>query len=104
MPTSPFKSLSLQGRVLQKVFILILYIMRLYKCLVGLMLSLLYVGSLYAQDVKVKEPEGRQSYQRVYLVDLGLGVGFPGLLGDGNSSWHTGKRGPYGSCRRDRWS
>ncbi len=91
MPTSPFKSLSLQGRVLQKVFILILYIMRLYKCLIGLMLSLLYVGSLYAQDVKVKEPEGRQSYQRVYIVDLGLGVGFPGLLGDGNSSWHTGK-------------
>ena len=62
-----------------------------YKYLLfELMLLFLCINSLCAQDV-MEVSVGNQSYKRVYILDFGLGIGFPELLGSGNSSWHIGK-------------
>lgn len=67
--------------------------MRKYKYLLaGFILLFLSVNSIFAQDGTEASSESL-SYKRVYILDLGLGIGFPEFVGSGNSSWRTGKGG-----------
>ncbi len=61
--------------------------------LFGLILSILYTGSLFSQEVS--DRVNNDSYQRVYILDFGIGVGFPQLLGSGNSAWHAGEKSDH---------
>lgn len=58
---------------------------------IGLILLCMCVSPLCAQEETKVTKEEQLSYKRVYILDFGLGIGLPELLGSGNSAWHTGK-------------
>ena len=46
------------------------------------------INSLYAQKDSLNVSTNNESYKRVYILDVGLGIGFTGIQKNGSSSWY----------------
>ena len=67
--------------------------MKQNKCLLVGLISLMFsINSLYAQKDSLNVSTNNESYKRVYILDVGLGIGFTGIQKNGSSSWYIGNR------------
>lgn len=65
--------------------------MKQNKCLLVGLISLMFsINSLYAQKDSLNVSTNNESYKRVYILDVGLGIGFTGIQKNGSSSWYIG--------------
>lgn len=73
------------------LFLLNTLIMKQNKCLLVGLISLMFsINSLYAQKDSLNVSTNNESYKRVYILDVGLGIGFTGIQKNGSSSWYIG--------------
>ena len=56
----------------------------------ALLLLVMSIGTMNAQFSSDPPTGPRLSYKRIYILDAGIGIGCPGLVGSGSSSWDVG--------------